>query len=193
MPMRLHPASVRRSKPRWPQYFAPEDMTHVCDRYRAIYAGLGPPGSSCLAGAAEAVDAVRHHGGTTLVITAKFEPNAHLCLNHVGIAVDHVIGWRHGPQKGETLREHGAHVYVGDTIPDIHAALTAGAHAIGVATGPVTASDLAAAGADIVFVVIGRVPRLARTFRRRVSRVGQGLVDSTASAAAYPVSVLLST
>ena len=139
-------------------YFPAEEINAVCDRYRAIYAVLGPSGSSLLPGAAEAVDSVRDRGGVTLVITAKFEPNAHLCLAHVGIEVDHVIGWRHGPQKGETLLEHAAHVYVGDTIPDVDAARLAGAHAIAVATGPVSADDLRTAGADTVMETLDAFP-----------------------------------
>lgn len=139
-------------------YFPPEEVDAVCDRYRAIYAELGPVGSSLLPGASEAVDAVRNLGGTTLVITAKFEPNAHLCLEHVGIDVDHVVGWRHGPQKAETLLHHRAHIYVGDTIPDIEAAQIARAHAVGVATGPVAAEDLRSAGAHTVMRTLLEFP-----------------------------------
>ena len=131
-------------------YFPAHEIDAACDRYRAIYGELGPPGSSLLQGAAEAVASVRDRGGITLVITATFEPNARLCLAHVGIEVDHVIGWRHGPQKGETLLHHRAHVYVGDTVPDIEAAQLAHAHAVGVATGPVSAEDLRAASAHTV-------------------------------------------
>jgi phosphoglycolate phosphatase len=131
-------------------YFPAEEVDPVCDRYRAIYAELGPPGSSLLPGASDAFAAVRARGGVTLVVTAKFGPNAHRCLAHVGLEADHVVGWRHGPQKAETLREHGAAVYVGDTVPDVDAARAAGAVALGVATGPVTADDLRAAGADVV-------------------------------------------
>ena len=54
-----------------------------------------------------------------MVVTAKYEPNAHRCLDHVGLEVDDVVGWRHGPGKAETLSEHGAAVYVGDTPPDM--------------------------------------------------------------------------
>jgi phosphoglycolate phosphatase len=132
-------------------YFPADEVDAVCDRYRAIYAELGPPGSSLLPGAAAAVDAVRELAGTTAVITAKYEPNAHRCLAHVGLSVDHVIGWRHGPQKAETLRELGARVYVGDTLPDIAAAHSAGAASVGVASGPVPADELRAAGAHAVF------------------------------------------
>lgn len=131
------------------KYFPADEIDPVCDRYRAIYAELGPVGSSLLPGATAAVNRVREGGGTTLVITAKFGPNAQLCLAHVGIEVDHVIGWRHGPQKAETLREHGAQVYVGDTVPDVEAALSAGAQAVAVTSGPVSRTDLLAAGAHV--------------------------------------------
>ncbi len=145
-------------------YFPAEEIDAVCDRYRAIYAELGPPGSSVLPGAAEAVAAVRDHAGTTLVVTAKFGPNAHRCLDFVGIAVDHVVGWRHGPEKAETLVEHGAHVYVGDTLPDVAAARAAGAIAVGVATGPVGRPELEAARADLVLDSLVEFPTwLART------------------------------
>ena len=138
--------------------FSADEVDAVCDRYRAIYVEHGPVGSSLLPGAAEAVASVRDRGGTTLVITAKFEPNAHLCLAHVGIEVDHVIGWRHGPQKGETLLDHGAHAYVGDTVPDIEAAHLAHAHAVGVATGPVSADELRTAGAHTVMRTLLEFP-----------------------------------
>lgn len=139
-------------------YFPPDAVDAVCDRFRAIYAELGPRGSSLLPGAADAFAAVRAHAGVTLVITAKYEPNAHRCLDRVGLAADHVVGWRHGPQKAETLREHRAQVYVGDTLPDIEAARLAGARAVGVATGPVTAADLRTAGAEVVLWSLTEFP-----------------------------------
>jgi len=139
-------------------YFPPAEIDPVCDRYRAIYAELGPPGSSLLPGAADAFAAVRARGGVTLVVTAKFEPNADLCLTHVGLEADHVIGWRHGPQKAETLREHRAAIYVGDTVPDVEAARAAGAVALGVTTGPITAAELHAAGADVVLPTLAGFP-----------------------------------
>ena len=147
-------------------WFPADEVDAVCDRYRAIYVEHGPVGSSLLPGAAEAVASVRDRGGTTLVITAKFEPNAHLCLAHVGIEVDHVIGWRHGPQKAETLLQFGAQVYVGDTIPDIEAAHLAHAHAVGVATGPVAADDLRAASAHDVMSTLLEFPTWLDAFIR---------------------------
>jgi phosphoglycolate phosphatase len=53
----------------------------------------------------------------------------------------------------------GSTVLVGDTPFDVAAALAAGARAVGVATGPFTTEDLAAAGADAV------LPDLADTDR----------------------------
>ena len=131
-------------------YFPAAEIDAVADTFRAIYADLGPPGSSLLPGALEAVAAVAACGGRSLVVTAKFEPNAHRCLHAVGLEVDHVVGWRHGAAKGETLLEHGALAYVGDTPPDIVAARVAGALAVTVPSGPWTAEELAAEGADVV-------------------------------------------
>ena len=139
-------------------YFPPDEINAVCDRYREIYAELGPAGSSLLPGATDAIKAVTAAGGRTLVVTAKFGPNAHRCLDHLGLAVDHVVGWRHGPQKAETLLEHAARAYVGDTPPDIEAAQLAGAVALGVATGPFTVDDLRAAGADVVLTSLTDFP-----------------------------------
>ena len=146
-------------------YFAADRVDAVCDRYRSIYAELGPRGSTPLPGAIDALAAVRGRGGVTIVITAKYEPNAHRCLEHVGLAADHVVGWRHGPQKAETLVERGAAVYVGDTIPDIDAARLARVRAVGVATGPVPADELRAAGADVVLDTLTEFPAWLDTWR----------------------------
>ena len=68
------------------------------------------------------------------------------------------MGWHWGPKKGEALQEHGATVYVGDHIGDILGARAAGAVAVSVATGPVSAADLAAAGADVVLADLRGFP-----------------------------------
>jgi phosphoglycolate phosphatase len=127
-----------------------DQIDPLADRYRELYAELGLQGLVALPGAHAALDAVRAASGSTLVVTAKYEPNAWRCLEHVELAVDDVVGWRHGPQKGETLLERGASVYVGDTPPDMEAAHLAGATAVAVPTGPFTAAELATAGADVV-------------------------------------------
>jgi phosphoglycolate phosphatase len=132
------------------EWFPEERVEAVADRFRQLYTDLGVSGCSPLPGAAEAVGAVRDAGGRSIVITAKYEPNAMLCLEYVGLDVDAVIGWRHGPEKAETLSEHGALGYVGDTPTDMAAAQAARAVAIGVPTGPHVAAELRAAGADVV-------------------------------------------
>ena len=70
-------------------------------------------------GARESVAAVRELGGRAVVITAKYEPNARRCLDQVGLDVDAVFGWRYADGKGDTLRDEGAAVYVGDTPNDV--------------------------------------------------------------------------
>jgi phosphoglycolate phosphatase-like HAD superfamily hydrolase len=131
-------------------WFPPEQVATVSDRYRELYSDLGVAGCSLLPGAAEAVGAVASAGGRTVVITAKYEPNARSCVEHVGLAVDVVVGWRWGPAKAIALAEHGAVAYVGDTPTDIAAARKAGAVALGVPSGPHPAEELTAAGADLV-------------------------------------------
>jgi len=126
------------------------EVLPAADRFRELYAEVGVPGTALLPGALDAVTAVGALGGRTVVVTAKYEPNAHACLAHVGLRVDAVHGWRFGPAKGETLRDEGAHVYVGDTPHDVAAARSAGAFGVGVTTGPHPGDELADAGADVV-------------------------------------------
>jgi phosphoglycolate phosphatase len=131
-------------------WFPAERVPTVSDRYRELYTELGVSGCSLLPGARDAVAAVTAAGGSTLVVTAKYEPSARKCLDHVGLAVDTVVGWRWGPDKAITLAEHGAVAYVGDTPSDMTAARTAGAFAVGVPSGPHSADELRGAGADLV-------------------------------------------
>jgi phosphoglycolate phosphatase len=132
--------------------WVPAEVVHpLSDRFRELYAEVGiRSGTFALPGAAGALAAVAAVGGRRLVVTAKYEPNAWMCLEHSGLTVDDVVGWRHGPQKGETLARHGAAVYVGDTPPDVDAAHRAGAVAVAVPSGPFTADALRGAGADVV-------------------------------------------
>jgi phosphoglycolate phosphatase len=130
--------------------FPPDRAVVLADRFRDLYVDFGVPGSHLLPGAVEAVELVRAGGGRTVVVTAKYEPNAIRCLDHVGLVVDAVHGWRFGPAKAAALVEEGASVYVGDTPRDMEAAAVAGARAVGVATGPHPAGELRAAGAEVV-------------------------------------------
>ena len=131
-------------------WFPADQVAPMADRFRELYPDLAITPTRMLPGAREAVDAVHRHGGRVVVVTAKYEPNARLHLDHLGIEADEVVGWRWGPAKGEALREHGATVYVGDHVADIAGARAADAVSVGVATGPVSADDLRAGGADVV-------------------------------------------
>jgi phosphoglycolate phosphatase len=139
-------------------WFPAEDIAAVADRFRALYPTHAITSCPALPGAAESFAAIREAGGRIMVVTAKFAPNAQLHLDHLGLAADVLVGWHWGPKKGEALREHGASVYVGDHIADIHGARAAGALAVAVATGPISAADLAAAGADVVLADLRSFP-----------------------------------
>jgi len=131
-------------------WFPADEVAEMADRFRALYPHLAVEPTAAMLGAREAVDAVHRHGGRVVVVTAKYEPNARLHLDHLGIEADEVVGWRYGPAKGDALREHGATVYVGDHLADIEGARVAGAVSVAVPTGPISAEDLRSAGADIV-------------------------------------------
>ena len=132
------------------RWFPADQIAAAGDEYRELYPEFAITPTPALPGAAEAYAAIRERGGRVMVVTAKYGPNAALHLEHLGLVPDILVGWHWGPKKGEALREHGATVYVGDHIGDILGARAAGAVAVSVATGPVSAADLAAAGADTV-------------------------------------------
>jgi uncharacterized protein len=111
------------------------DVDRVADRYRELMRELGVARTLPLLGAAEAVAAVRSHGGRAVVVTAKQQALAEQTLALLGIEVDEVVGWAWREAKGEALRERGAHVYVGDHPHDVEGARVAGAVAVGVRTG----------------------------------------------------------
>jgi phosphoglycolate phosphatase len=142
--------------------FAPDDARRWADRFRELYVAHGVPGTHLLPGARHAIDAVHEAGGRVVVVTAKYEPNARRCLEHVGLAVgvdvDAVFGWRYADGKADTLRAEGAAVYVGDTPNDVRAAALAGAAMIAVTTGPHPAEELHAAGATVVIDTLEHFP-----------------------------------
>lgn len=126
------------------------DVAAAADEYRALYLTHALPHTTALPGAAEAVALVRAAGARAVVVTAKQRELAVASLDHVGIEVDVVVGWRHGAAKGETLREHGATAYVGDHVADVDGARIAGAVSVAVASGPCSFEELTAYGADVV-------------------------------------------
>ncbi len=131
-------------------WFPAERIPAMGERFRALYPDLAVAPVLALPGAREAVDAVHAHGGRVLVVTGKYEPNARLHLDHLGIEADDVAGSLWASAKGDALREHGASVYVGDHLGDITGARAAGAVSVAVPTGPISAAALAAGGADVV-------------------------------------------
>ncbi|MBV6702209.1 HAD family hydrolase [Kitasatospora aureofaciens] len=139
-------------------WFPADEVEQVATRYRELYREHAFAPTVALPGAHAAVEAVRAHGGRVAVITGKYEPNARLHLEHAGLHADALVGDLWAETKGEALREHGATVYVGDHLGDIVGARHADAVAVGVATGPYSADELRAAGADVVLVDLTEFP-----------------------------------
>ncbi|TCR21242.1 phosphoglycolate phosphatase [Streptomyces sp. BK205] len=132
-------------------YWFPADrIPEMADLYRELYPAYAIAGTLAMPGAREAIDAVQAAGGRAIVVTAKWEPNARLHMEHLGLAPDAVIGNLWAEQKGEALREHGASVYVGDHTGDVRGARIARATSVAVATGPCSPEELTEAGAEVV-------------------------------------------
>jgi phosphoglycolate phosphatase len=146
-------------------WFPAERVAATADLYRSLYPATAIAATPALAGAREAVAAVRAAGGRAIVVTAKYEPNAKLHLEHLGIEPDAVIGDLWAEQKAVALREHGASVYVGDHLGDIRGARAAGAHSVAVATGPYGVEELRAAGADTVLADLTEFPAWLAAYR----------------------------
>ncbi|CAL9457813.1 Phosphoglycolate phosphatase [Streptomyces sp. enrichment culture] len=147
-------------------WFPPERVAATADLYRSLYPATAIAPTLALPGAREAVAAVRAAGGRALVVTAKYEPNAKLHLEHLGIEPDAVVGDLWAEQKAVALREHGASVYVGDHLGDIRGARAAGAHSVAVATGPYGVRELRAAGADTVLADLTEFPAWFAAYRQ---------------------------
>jgi phosphoglycolate phosphatase len=140
-------------------WFPNADVPEMAKRYRDIYWDeCVNGGTELMPGARAAIDAVRAQSGRVLIVTAKSEPHARRCLDEVGIAHDDIVGWVHGNEKSAALIEHDASVYVGDTIADIEAGVSAQITAVGVATGMHTADEMYAAGAAAVFESLSAFP-----------------------------------
>ncbi|WP_406146890.1 HAD family hydrolase [Streptomyces sp. NBC_01012] len=145
-------------------WFPADEIAAVCDRYRALYPETAITGTTALAGAREAVEAVQALGGRAMVVTAKYQPNAKLHLDHLGIAADLLIGGLWAEGKAEALLEHGARIYVGDHTGDVRGARAANALSVGVTTGPCDEQELREAGADVILPDLTAFPAWLRTF-----------------------------
>ncbi|MFJ2016823.1 HAD family hydrolase [Streptomyces nodosus] len=148
-------------------WFPEERIDAAAELYRAMYPGVAIAATPALPGARRAIEAVRAAGGRAIVVTAKYEPNAKLHLEHLGIEPDAVIGDLWAEQKAQALVEHGAAVYVGDHVGDVRGARTADAYSVGVATGPCAADELRAAGADMVLADLTEFPAWLTTYEPR--------------------------
>jgi uncharacterized protein len=131
-------------------WFPPEQVDAMVARYREHYPAHAITGSLPLPGVAESLAAIRALRGRTVVVSAKYTPSVKHHLDHLGLDVDEPVGDLHGAEKGTALLEHNASIYVGDHTADIDGARAAGAVAVSVATGPFTADELRAYGADVV-------------------------------------------
>ncbi|MGW7252817.1 HAD family hydrolase [Streptomyces sp. NPDC054834] len=147
-------------------WFPAEQVAPMSELYREMYPTIAIAATPALPGAREAIDAVREAGGRTIVVTAKYEPNAKLHLAHLGIEPHAVVGDLWAEQKARALREHGAGVYVGDHVGDVRGARTAGALSVAVATGPCDAEELRAAGADVVLDDLTELPAWLTEYRQ---------------------------
>jgi uncharacterized protein len=121
------------------RWFEPDDVDDAVSRYLRLYPQYAVERSTAMPGAEEALAAVRRQHGRSVVVTAKYAPNADVHLRHLGLDTDEVIGglW-------------GAAVYVGDPVLAVAGARAAGATSVALATGPCSAEELADAGADVV-------------------------------------------
>lgn len=131
-------------------WFPADRIPAMSDLYRELYPSYAITGTLAMPGAREAVGAVQAAGGRAIVVTAKWQPNAELHMEHLGMAPDAVIGNLWAEQKALALREHGASVYVGDHTGDVRGARIAEALSVAVPTGPCSAEELSEAGADVV-------------------------------------------
>ena len=143
-------------------WFPAAEVPGMVARYRELYPSLAITPSVALRGAAEALAAVRALGGSTVVVTSKFAPNAWLHVEHLGLPVDDLVGDVYAAGKGPALAERGAIVYVGDHTADIAAARAAGTVAVTVASGPFDADALRRAGADVVLADLRAFPEWLR-------------------------------
>jgi uncharacterized protein len=131
-------------------YFPEDEVAAAIDRFRAIYPDHAIRATPHLAGAPEALAAVRRHRGRIVLVTGKYTPNAQLHVDHLGLDVDVVSGNVWGEGKAAVLREEGAGIYVGDHVHDVAGARAAGAISVSVLTGGSTREELLAAGTDVV-------------------------------------------
>ena len=131
-------------------WYPPDRRAAAAAIYRRHYVRLAGHMTTALPGAHEALAAVRAAGERAVIITAKHAISVEPSLRAVGLEADEVFTFVHGPEKAAVLNRISAAAYVGDSPPDMAAAVQAGVRAVGVATGSFSADDLTRAGAEVV-------------------------------------------
>jgi phosphoglycolate phosphatase len=131
-------------------WYPVEHVPGMVRRFRELYPEIAVPVTVPMAGAYEAVHAVREDGGRVMVVTAKNQRDAERTVRFLGLPVTVVVGALWAAGKAAALKEHDAAVYVGDHTGDVDAARAAGAVSVGVASGPYDVAALRAYGADFV-------------------------------------------
>ena len=141
-------------------WFPAEEIEEAVATYRALYPEYAIEPTVPVAGAAEALDAVRAAGLRVVVVTSKLGRLARLHLDHLGLRADELAGDLFAEGKAAALIEHGVQWYVGDHVADMVAARTAGIPGVGVATGPCSEPELRDAGAAYVLPDLTGFPAL---------------------------------
>ncbi|WP_312856277.1 HAD family hydrolase [Nocardioides pelophilus] len=139
-------------------HLAEDAIAPAVDRFRALYPDHAIGSVAAMAGAHEAIAAVRRHGGRVVVVTGKYTPNAQLHVDHLALDVDHLEGKVWGIGKADVLRREGVSVYVGDHVHDVEGALAAEALSVSVLTGGCTRAELYDAGTHVVLDDLGEFP-----------------------------------
>jgi phosphoglycolate phosphatase len=149
-------------------WFPADQVEAAVLAYRELYPAYAITPTVPLPGAIAAIEAVHARNGRVLVVTSKIGRLARLHLDHLGMAVDELVGDLFAEEKATALRAHGATLYVGDHVADMAAARAAGIPGVGVATGPCSADELRGAGAHLVLddltgfpAALDRIVRLA--------------------------------
>ena len=144
-------------------WFPPDQVGAAAGIYRQHYLRLAGQMTTALPGAHEALAAVRAAGQRVIIVTAKHPMSVGPSLQAVGLSADELFTLVHGPEKAAVLRRLKAAAYVGDTPPDMAAAVQAGVRAVGVTTGSFTGADLAGAGAEVVLDSLDGFPAWYRS------------------------------
>jgi uncharacterized protein len=169
------------------QWAEPDRVDDLVQVYRGLYPAHALDAIRAMPGVAASLAAVRALGGRTVLVTAKLAAHARSHVDRLGLDIDEVVGDRWGHDKGEALADHGATIYVGDHVHDVAGARAAGAVAVAVATGPCSADELVAAGADVVLASLTEFPAWVAEYilQQRLDALTRRLRDLGSVAVAF--------